>query len=102
MERNRALLDTTLLVLGSSRPEGGGFEAAKIDKALAGLEVETPIGMAKMIKRPDLNNSRYVDTMVTPALGQVKGKKVVPVARMTIKDAIRELEKTYGFNGQWE
>ena len=82
--------------------KAGGFEAAKIDKALAGLEVETPIGMAKMIKRPDLNNSRYVDTMVTPALGQVKGKKVVPVARMTIKDAIRELEKTYGFNGQWE
>ncbi len=78
------------------------FEAAKIDKALTGLEVETPIGMAKMIKRPDLGNPRYVDTMVTPALAQVKGNKSVYVASMTTGEAIKELEKTYGFKGQWE
>ncbi len=82
--------------------KAGGFEAALIDKALAGLEVETPIGMARMIKRPDLGNSRYVDTMVTPALAQVKGNKSIAVGSMTTKDAIRELEKTYGFKGQWE
>jgi branched-chain amino acid transport system substrate-binding protein len=82
--------------------KAGSFEAAQIDKALAGLEVETPIGMAKMIKRPDLNNPKYVDTMVTPALAQVKGNKGVHIASMTTRDAIRELEKTYGFKGQWE
>jgi len=82
--------------------KAGGFEAAQIDKAMAGLQVETPIGMAKMIKRPDLGNSRYVDTMVTPALAQVKGSKSISVGSMTIKDAIQELEKTHGFKGQWE
>jgi ABC-type branched-subunit amino acid transport system substrate-binding protein len=82
--------------------KAGGFDAAAIDKALAGLEIDTPIGKAKMMKRPDLGNMRYCDTMVTPGLAQLKGSKVIPVASMSIKDAIGEMEKTDGFKGQWE
>ena len=82
--------------------KAGSFEPARIDKALAAIEVETPIGMAKMIRRPDLGNSKYVDTMVTPALAVIKANKAVAVATMSTTDAIRELEKTYGFKGQWE
>lgn len=82
--------------------KAGGFDAAAIDKACTGLEIDTPIGKAKMIKRPDLGNMRYCDTMVTPNLGQLRGSKVVPVANMSIKDAIGEMEKTDGFKGQWE
>lgn len=82
--------------------KAGSFEPAEINKAMARLEVETPIGKARMIKRPDLGNMNYVDTIVAPALAQVKGGKAKFVTGMTIDDAIKALEKAYGFKGQWE
>jgi hypothetical protein len=82
--------------------KAGSFEPAKIDQAVSKLEIETPIGMAKMIRRPDLGNSKYVDTIVTPVLAQVKGKQTVTVLSMTIKEAIDELEKMHGFKGKWD
>lgn len=78
------------------------FDPAEIDKAMAGLEIETPIGKARMIKRPDLGNMKYVDVMVAPALAQVKGGKATFVKSETIAEAIKEMEKAYGFKGQWE
>jgi hypothetical protein len=44
----------------------------------------------------------YVDTIVAPALAQVKGEKAKFVIGMTIDEAIKALEKAYGFKGQWE
>jgi branched-chain amino acid transport system substrate-binding protein len=73
-----------------------------IDKAMVKLQIDTPIGKARMIRRPDLNNMRYVDTMVAPALAQVKGGKEAFVRSLSTEEAIREMEKAYGFKGQWE
>jgi hypothetical protein len=82
--------------------KAGSFDAADIDKVMPGLEVDTPVGKAKLMKRPDLNITRYWDSMVSPALIQLKGSKVVPVSSLSVKEAIGELEKAYGFKGQWE
>ena len=82
--------------------KAGSFEAAEIDKVMPGLEVDTPVGKAKLMKRPDLNITRYWDSMVSPALIQLRGSKVVPISSLSVKEAIGELEKAYGFKGQWE
>jgi hypothetical protein len=40
--------------------------------------------------------------MVTPVLSQVRGGKATFVKGMTIDEAIKGMEKVYGFKGQWE
>ena len=82
--------------------KAGSFDATAIDKAMARLEVETPIGKARMFKRPDLGNMKFVDVMVTPVLSQVRGGKAAFIKGMTIDEAIKGMEKVYGFKGQWE
>jgi branched-chain amino acid transport system substrate-binding protein len=82
--------------------KANSFDPGAIDKAMVRLEVETPIGKARMFKRPDLGNMKFVDTMVTPVLAQVRGGKATFVKGMTIDEAIKGMEKVYGFKGQWE
>jgi hypothetical protein len=82
--------------------KAGSFDPAKIDKAMAKLQIDTPVGKARIIRRPDLGNNKYVDTMVTQALAQIKGGKTVFINSITIEEAIKEKEKALGFKGQWE
>jgi branched-chain amino acid transport system substrate-binding protein len=82
--------------------KAGSFDPGAIEKAMVRLEVETPIGKARMFKRPDLGNMKFVDAMVTPVLSQVRGGKAAFVQGMTIDEAIKAMEKVYGFKGQWE
>ena len=86
----------------ASVQKANDFQADKVDKVLTRLEIETPIGKVRMVKRPDLNNMKFVDTIAAPGLAQIKGGKAAFIASMSIDEAIREMEKAYGFKGEWQ
>lgn len=54
-----------------------------------------------MVKRPDLNNTRYCDTIAEAQYGQVKSGKVVPVTRLTLQEVLAANERAYG-GGSWK
>jgi ABC-type branched-subunit amino acid transport system substrate-binding protein len=82
--------------------KAGSFDPNKIDKAMAGLKVDTPIGEAIMIRQPQLGNTKYVQSLSTLALTQYSGGKYNYVGVLTTEEMIKELEKYYGFPGQWK
>ncbi len=82
--------------------KAGSFDPAAIDAAMAGLTIDTPIGNATMIKRPDYNNPKYVQTLSALALAQVKDGKFAYVVGMQPDEMISTLEAAFGFKGQWK
>ncbi|MCL5960187.1 MAG: ABC transporter substrate-binding protein [Chloroflexi bacterium] len=82
--------------------KAGSFDPAAIDKAMAGLETDTPIGKAVMIRRPDQGNKNYVQALSALELEQLQGDKHVQVASMSAEEMITELEKAWGFAGEWK
>lgn len=81
--------------------KAGSFDPKEIDKAMVGLRVDTPIGKAIMIRQPQLGNTKYVQTLSTLALAQFSGGKYHHVAILSTDEMVKELEKNYGFGGQW-
>lgn len=81
--------------------KANSFQPNEIDKAMTRLEVDTPIGKAIMIRQPQLGNTKYVQTLSTLALAQFSGGKYNYVAILSTDEMIKELEKNYGFTGQW-
>ncbi len=82
--------------------KAGSFDPKEIDKAMAGLKVDTPIGEAIMIRQPQLGNTKYVQSLSTLALAQYSGGKYNYLGVLTTEEMIHELEKYYGFAGQWK
>ena len=69
--------------------------------AATGLEFQRVDGKAMMVKRPDLNNTRYCDTISESQYGQARNGKIVPVTRLTLQEVLSANEKAYG-GGSWK
>ena len=65
-----------------------------------GLEFQRPDGTkCRMVRRPDLNNSKYCDTLCESTYGTIKSGAFAPVARVTIDEVIDANEKVSGGTG---
>ena len=53
-------------------------------------------GPARMVRRPDLGNTRYCDSVSESQYGQVKNGKIVYVATVTRDEAVAACEKVFG------
>jgi hypothetical protein len=68
--------------------------------ASKGLEWDRIDGKATMVKRPDLNNTKYVDSVAEATYGQIKNGKIVPVGGLSLDEAVAACEKVFG--GSWK
>lgn len=69
--------------------------------ASKGFTWETSDGRkARMVRRPDLNNTRYVDAVSESSYAQVKNGKVVDVGRLHVDESLASCEKVFG--GSWK
>jgi ABC-type branched-subunit amino acid transport system substrate-binding protein len=68
--------------------------------ASKGLEWDRIDGKATMVKRPDLNNTKYVDSVAEATYGQIKNGKIVPVGGLSLNEAVAACEKVFG--GSWK
>jgi len=73
--------------------KANSFDPDAVMAACKELEVNWPGGHAKLIKRPDVGNERYCDTVQELYVGQVKDGKVVFFGKIGLDDVIRRLEK---------
>jgi hypothetical protein len=64
-----------------------------------GLTWETINGRARMVRRPDLNNPRYVDSVQEFSYAQIKNGKIVPVGKVDLDESLAACEKVFG--GDW-
>jgi ABC-type branched-subunit amino acid transport system substrate-binding protein len=68
--------------------------------ASKGLTWETTNGKARMVRRPDLNNTRYVDAVSEFNYAQVKSGKVVYLGKLLLDESLASCEKVFG--GSWK
>jgi branched-chain amino acid transport system substrate-binding protein len=61
-----------------------------------GLEWQRVDGKAMLIKRPDLKNMEFCDSISEAQYGQVKNGQLVPVARLTLPEVLAACEKVFG------
>ncbi len=81
--------------------KAGSLDPDAVVDAMQGLEVETILGTARMCRRPDLGNTKYVDSNTTKYFGQVRDGKVVYFDQIPPIEGIRMAEKVFG-GGKWE
>jgi len=68
--------------------------------ASKGLEWVRNDRKAMMVKRPDLNNTKYVDSVAEGVYGQIKNGKIVPVGDLSLDEVVAACEKVFG--GNWK
>jgi ABC-type branched-subunit amino acid transport system substrate-binding protein len=68
--------------------------------ASKGLEWGRIDGRAMMVKRPDLNNTKYVDSVAEVQYGQIKNGKIVAVGGLSPDEVVAACEKVFG--GNWK
>jgi ABC-type branched-subunit amino acid transport system substrate-binding protein len=67
--------------------KAGVVDVDKVADALAsGLEYDTPLGLGRMIARPDLGQARTVDSMVTTYMKKVTGGKAELLETVSLDD----------------
>lgn len=67
-----------------------------IQKAADGLKVSCPVGILKIIKRPDIGVDRYADAVHDWNAGQVRSGKVTFIKQIPYSVFIEYAEKKYG------
>ncbi len=76
--------------------KSNSLEHNDIQKALAGLKISCPLGILKIIKRPDIGLDRYADEVNDWNMGQVRGGKVSFLKQIPYSVFIEYAEKKYG------
>jgi branched-chain amino acid transport system substrate-binding protein len=66
-----------------------------------GLEWQRVDGKARMVRRPDMGNSQYCDSVAELGYGRIKGGKIVPVGRLAVDEVITANERVFG-GGSWK
>lgn len=87
-------VDWQVLIEGLRR--ANSLDSDKLVAAIEGLELQTLGGNLKMVPRPDLRQSRAVDSIRTRYVGQVKGNKVVYQGEIAVEDMFKWAEVVYG------
>jgi len=83
-----AFIKEALKKVGSTDPEK---VAAYINQN--GLVYESPCGKGQMSKRPDLKNNRYVDSVISLPIKEIKGGKPVLIDTVDLATAVKYFEK---------
>lgn len=79
------------------------LDSDAIMAALPGLEFEGLLSGMSTMKRPDLGNNRYVDTLQDSYnIGQYENGKFTWKAAITSEEALQCIERLYGYAGQWK
>ena len=68
--------------------------------ATKGLEWQRVDGKSMLVKRPDLKNTRYCDSIAEGQYGQVRKGKMVPVMRLSLSEVLGACERVFG--GNWK
>jgi len=66
-----------------------------------GLMFENLSGKATLVKRPDLGNNRYVETLTEQGIGRYESGKLVFKDLVSIEEQIKTIEGVIGYQGQW-
>lgn len=67
-----------------------------------GINFENLSGKGTLIKRPDLDNNRYVETITEQGIGRYESGKLVFKNLVSIEDQIKTIEGVLGYQGQWK
>lgn len=79
------------------------FEADDILAAISkDFTYETLYGKTRLVKRPDLANSRYVEALPTQAVGRYENGKMVFKYVLSPEEEIAIVERVLGYPGQWK
>jgi ABC-type branched-subunit amino acid transport system substrate-binding protein len=66
-----------------------------------GLEWQRVDGKARLVRRPDLGNNKYCDSVAEASYAIVRSGKVVPLVKLSLDDVIAANEKVFG-GGSWK
>ena len=87
-------VDWEVLINGLKR--ANSLDSDKLVAAIEGLELQTLGGHLKMVPRPDLGQTRAVDSIRTRYMGQVVGKKIVCRGEIPVEDHFKWAKTVYG------
>jgi branched-chain amino acid transport system substrate-binding protein len=59
-------------------------------------------GQAMLVKRPDLGNNRYVETLTEQGIGRYENGKLVFKDLTSLEEQIKVIEAVLGYPGQWK
>jgi branched-chain amino acid transport system substrate-binding protein len=68
--------------------------------ATKGLDFSRVDGEATMVRRPDLKNNRYCDSIAEQHYGQIRNGKQIPVGELSLPEVLAACEKVFG--GSWK
>jgi hypothetical protein len=57
-------------------------------------------GKAMFVKRPDLNKTRYCDSIAEAQYGQIRNGDAIPIKRLGLQEVAAACEKVFG--GSWK
>jgi branched-chain amino acid transport system substrate-binding protein len=78
--------------------KAGTVDPDKVTEAIAsGLEYESPLGMGKMMARPDQGNTRTVDTFLALSIKKIENGTASIVHVMTLDEAYGYVKQFYGW-----
>ncbi len=78
--------------------KAGSVDSVKVTEAIAsGLEYESPLGMGKMMARPDQGNTRTVDTFLALSIKKIENGKASVIHVMTLDEAYGYVKQFYGW-----
>jgi branched-chain amino acid transport system substrate-binding protein len=87
----------------ASVQKADSLEAEDILAAVSnGIKFENLSGKAILIKRPDLGNKRYVETLTEQGIGRYESGKLVFKDLVSIEEQIKTIEGVLGYQGQWK
>jgi hypothetical protein len=64
--------------------------------AAKGLFWDRVDGPARMVRRPDLGNTKYCDSVAEAMYGQIKNEKIVYIATLSRDEVVAACEKVFG------
>lgn len=76
--------------------KANSMDPKDIQKAVSGMVISCPMGMLKIIKRPDIGLDRYGDAVHDWNAGQIKGGKAIFIKKISYSVFIEFAEKKFG------
>jgi len=88
-------------VLIAAIKKANSLDPDDVMNAVEGLEVDTPLGYARMVKRPDLGNYRCVEFMPALYIAETKDGKLIYTVTVPQDQGLAACEKIFG-GGSWK
>lgn len=87
-----------LYILATALQKAGSTDPVKVASVLrSGLSYESPVGLGRMISRPERGNNACVDTLVGLSIKRIQGGKASIVHTISPDEAYGYLKKAFGW-----